>query len=120
MQLDRDGAQLHPAALSEAEVDALRSLFSNVHGPGARYNPPRAPLGEGDHAKHGGGAKALTQHLTSATQIARRHLGPAARPVSAKLFDKSASRNWALGWHQDRTIAVRARIDTPGYGPWTV
>ena len=46
-------------------------------------------------------------------------LGPAARPVRAILFDKTAAANWALPWHQDRTIAVQARIDTPGFGPWT-
>lgn len=31
-------------------------------------------------------------------------LGAAARPVRAILFDKTEERNWALGWHQDRTI----------------
>lgn len=41
-------------------------------------------------------------------------------PVRALLFDKSATTNWALGWHQDRTIAVRARTDVPGFGPWTI
>jgi ectoine hydroxylase-related dioxygenase (phytanoyl-CoA dioxygenase family) len=40
--------------------------------------------------------------------------------VRAILFDKSEATNWALGWHQDRTIAVRARADIPGYGPWSV
>jgi len=47
-------------------------------------------------------------------------LGDDARPVRAILFDKSAAANWALGWHQDRTIAVKARADMPGYGPWTI
>ncbi len=42
------------------------------------------------------------------------------RPVRAILFDKSPGANWALGWHQDRTIAVRARADIPGFGPWSV
>lgn len=28
--------------------------------------------------------------------------------------------NWSLGWHQDRVICVRERIETPGFGPWTV
>ena len=42
-----------------------------------------------------------------------------AKPVRAILFDKSGSVNWALGWHQDRTIAVMRRIDTFGFGPWT-
>jgi ectoine hydroxylase-related dioxygenase (phytanoyl-CoA dioxygenase family) len=51
---------------------------------------------------------------------ARAVLGPAARPVRAVMFDKTASTNWAVGWHQDRTIAVRARRDAPGFGPWTI
>lgn len=42
-----------------------------------------------------------------------------AKPVRAILFDKSGSVNWALGWHQDRTIAVTQRIDTFGFSPWT-
>lgn len=51
---------------------------------------------------------------------AAAHLGPEAQPVRAVLFDKSATTNWSLGWHQDRTIPVRSRVDTPGFGPWTL
>lgn len=51
--------------------------------------------------------------------IASAALGAAAQPVRAVLFDKSAATNWALGWHQDRTICVRERIDVAGFGPWT-
>lgn len=51
---------------------------------------------------------------------ATARLGEGARPVRAILFDKSPAANWALGWHQDRTIAVRARADVPGYGPWSL
>ncbi len=43
----------------------------------------------------------------------------AARPVRAILFDKTPASNWSLGWHQDRVIAVRARLDVAGFGPWT-
>ena len=42
------------------------------------------------------------------------------RPVRALLFDKTAATNWALGWHQDATIAVRERKDVPGFGAWTI
>jgi len=45
-------------------------------------------------------------------------LGPAA--LRAILFDKTAQTNWALGWHQDRTICVAARHEVAGYGPWSV
>ena len=47
-------------------------------------------------------------------------LGAAARPVWAILFDKTADNNWSVAWHQDRTIAVRARHELPGFGPWSV
>jgi hypothetical protein len=47
-------------------------------------------------------------------------LGPAARPVRAILFDKTAANNWMVPWHQDRTIAVHARHEVPGFGPWSV
>ncbi len=51
--------------------------------------------------------------------VAAAALGPDCFPVRAILFDKTQATNWALGWHQDRTIAVRARADVPGFGPWT-
>jgi len=47
-------------------------------------------------------------------------LAPGRMPVRALLFDKSDATNWALGWHQDRTIAVRERAEVAGFGPWSV
>ncbi len=47
-------------------------------------------------------------------------LGPACFPVRAILFDKAPGANWKVPWHQDVTIAVRARAETAGYGPWSV
>jgi hypothetical protein len=42
------------------------------------------------------------------------------RPVRVIYFDKGPDNNWALGWHQDRTIAVRQKVELPGYSVWTV
>ena len=53
-------------------------------------------------------------------RLAAARLGVSVQPVRALLFDKSPARNWALGWHQDRTICVRDRHDESGFGPWTV
>jgi ectoine hydroxylase-related dioxygenase (phytanoyl-CoA dioxygenase family) len=47
-------------------------------------------------------------------------LGAGAFPVRALLFDKTPGANWGVPWHQDLTIAVKARVETPGFGPWTV
>jgi hypothetical protein len=52
--------------------------------------------------------------------IAATILGPPSRPVRAILFDKTAETNWSLGWHQDRTICVKQRIDVDGFEIWTM
>jgi len=53
-------------------------------------------------------------------EIARSLRGAQTQAVRAILFDKSEGANWALGWHQDRTIAVRKRLGVPGFDNWTV
>jgi ectoine hydroxylase-related dioxygenase (phytanoyl-CoA dioxygenase family) len=52
-------------------------------------------------------------------QVAEAVLGAHCFSVRAILFDKTAAANWKVVWHQDLTIAVRARVITPGFGPWT-
>jgi ectoine hydroxylase-related dioxygenase (phytanoyl-CoA dioxygenase family) len=38
----------------------------------------------------------------------------------AILFDKKPGANWAVGWHQDITVAVLKRLDVPGFAGWSV
>ena len=52
----------------------------------------------------------------TATRLSGRH----ARIVRILAFDKTPAANWGVPWHQDRTIAVAKRVETTGYGPWTV
>ena len=52
--------------------------------------------------------------------VAAEALGAEAQLVLAILFDKAPGANWALGFHQDTVIAVAQRIDTPGFGPWSI
>jgi ectoine hydroxylase-related dioxygenase (phytanoyl-CoA dioxygenase family) len=47
-------------------------------------------------------------------------LGDSARVVRGILFDKQPSANWKVPWHQDRTIAVKCRVEVPDYHPWSV
>ena len=46
-------------------------------------------------------------------------IDPTAVAVRAILFDKTGDANWAVPWHQDRSIAVETKIETPGFGPWS-
>jgi ectoine hydroxylase-related dioxygenase (phytanoyl-CoA dioxygenase family) len=52
-------------------------------------------------------------------ELAEAVLGDAAFAVRGILFDKIPEANWKVPWHQDVTIAVRAREDVEGFGPWS-
>jgi ectoine hydroxylase-related dioxygenase (phytanoyl-CoA dioxygenase family) len=45
--------------------------------------------------------------------------GSQAFPVRGLYFDKIPNANWKVAWHQDLTIAVRERLESPGYANWT-
>lgn len=105
---ERDGARLfHGAAL--AELPWLIDLISGL---------PEARAGVRIHGLVG--LNRLISPSGAVGAIAGSLLNGSPRAVRAILFDKTPATNWSLGWHQDRTICVAARIDTPGFGPWTV
>src|SRR5258708_17056896 len=52
--------------------------------------------------------------------LVRSVLGPGAFVVRGLLFDKTPEASWGVPWHQDLTIAVKARTEAAVYGPWTV
>lgn len=106
--LDRDGAVLAPALLSEAHIKTLRALADDAVGkrPGARL---RGHVALSEVLSPGGPVGALAARLTS----------EAARPVRAVMFDKTPEANWIVAWHQDRVIPVRERHEVEGFGPWS-
>jgi Phytanoyl-CoA dioxygenase (PhyH) len=108
MNLERDGAERIPEALSEHELRALEELARRHGGMGAGIRIAQD--------------ETLSRILApddTMDKIAKARLGKDAQPVRAILFDKQPGANWALGWHQDRTIAVRRRMEVPGFGPWS-
>ncbi len=107
MELDRDGAERADRRLAEDEMAQL-AILSDVLG-------DRPGLRAGDEPA----ARALVGAGSTLLALARERLGQVARPVRVVVFDKTAGRNWGVAWHQDRTIAVVARVDTTGYGPWS-
>ncbi len=104
----RDGAERYAGLLSERGVSTLRALADatvmgrsgsrifRLHSFGETLNP------DGEIGR-----------------LAAALLGETAHPVRAIVFDKTAQVNWSVPWHQDRTVAVRARRDVPGFGPWS-
>ncbi len=51
--------------------------------------------------------------------VAEAVLGSTCFAVRGILFNKAPSANWKVGWHQDTFIAVRERIEAPGFGAWS-
>ena len=74
-----------------------------------------------------GGVRNLIQHPTVKALLSHGRLGQYLWSVigrdlvavKATLFDKTADANWRVNWHQDRTVAVKERLDVPGFGPWS-
>lgn len=108
LTFETEGAQLH----SKAAASLLPVLASVLDGlpsdrPGFRLH----------------GSAALSEVLgpdSPVGRIATGVIGSGAKPVRALFLDKNEAANWSLGWHQDRTIAVRERVEVPGFRPWTV
>ena len=102
-----DGAERLTEVISEDLLVTLKTLVGGF----AQRRPGQRIVGSPELA-----------HWLSASpllDVAAGLLESSARPVRAILFDKSPINNWALGWHQDRTIAVREQVNVPGFGPWS-
>jgi len=94
------------AAIEQADASAARRRQGATY---AVRNLLQSVPAMRDIAEHG-----EVQRLVSEV------LGPGAICSRAILFDKNPNANWAVPWHQDTTIAVRQRLDAPGFGPWSI
>lgn len=59
----------------------------------------------------------LTKRLS---EIITALFGDNYRVVKSIYFDKPGASNWFVAYHQDLTISVSEKIDTEGFGPWSV
>ncbi|MBY0563085.1 MAG: phytanoyl-CoA dioxygenase family protein [Hyphomonadaceae bacterium] len=100
-ELEQKGRTWVRRAISDAALTAMDAGFTTHGDPGVRFSLDDArPL------------------LREVTVVARRIM-PGADPVRVVAFDKSEAENWTLPWHQDRVVALRERVETPGFTNWT-
>ena len=105
-EVEQHGFRIISGVIKAADQQELLSALGPVSGAGRRgllALPPVASLGRS--------ARLL--------DLVRPHLTSEPFPVRAIYFDKSPEANWAVSWHQDLTLAVRARAEVPGFGPWS-
>lgn len=107
--LDSNGYAIGDIGLAEHQCEYLAASLPAVIGAGH------------------GGVRNLISHPTVVALLSHERLGKYLWSVigrdlvavKATLFDKTAAANWRVQWHQDRTVAVKERLDVAGYGPWS-
>lgn len=105
--VEPDGFSVIPQVLGTAEQHDLLDTLGSVSGAGRR----------GLLASSAVAALARSKRLLD---LVRLHLAHEHFPVRAIYFDKSPEANWLVPWHQDLTLALCTRTETPGFGPWSV
>jgi len=104
--VERDGFAIIPGCLDDSLIKRLsESLDDTQYG-------QRNLLGE-----------PIIQKLAQSHEVRdviTTVLGPNCFAVKGILFNKTQKSNWKVPWHQDLTITVQERIETEGFGPWTI
>lgn len=103
------GACLIGNVLPEVRLAFFRAMVDAcvTDGPGNRmFSLPRS--GDGPDL------------LSLLCDLASRLCGRPARMVRILAFDKTPEANWGVPWHQDRTVAVKRRVEVDGFGPWSM
>jgi ectoine hydroxylase-related dioxygenase (phytanoyl-CoA dioxygenase family) len=108
-ELERVGFTVVPSVASESVVRGLVALMESLGAECGRRNV----LADFEEVR-------ATVRCESVRSLVEAVLGPNAFAAHGLFFDKTPAANWMVGWHQDRTIAVRERRETSGFTLWTV
>lgn len=113
--VETHGFALAPAALALVTIERVLAAME-------RYDP------EGRAGRRGGLRHVVSRvpevaavaHSPEIRALVEPILGAEAVLARSLWFDKTAAANWNVAWHQDLTLAVQERIDTPGFAAWSV
>jgi ectoine hydroxylase-related dioxygenase (phytanoyl-CoA dioxygenase family) len=114
--LERDGFALVPGLAANADIRALQAIFETTA-------LARAERGGQTYGARNLLALTEVRRIASSPAFAARLeplLGPDFCTVRGIFFDKTPGANWPVLWHQDLSLAVKARQDLPGWNNWSV
>lgn len=100
-ELEREGRTWVRGAISSVARLAMDFGLGTRGDPGARFTLECA--------------RPLLREVTAITRV----IMPRAEPVRVLAFDKYHEKNWTLPWHQDRVVALKERVEVPGFSNWT-
>lgn len=112
VSLETAGFEVIERILSDQDLDHLLSLLTNQN-----LEPLRGGIRRIEQLVPEVATLASSPLLT---RIAKKHLSGKPFFVRAIYFDKNPENNWFVTWHQDRTVAVSARFELEGWGPWSL
>jgi hypothetical protein len=101
-QLDEEGWDLLPTQLSGANLDALRDSIFAADAAGTRCLL--------DHPLVAETARILLRKLAAGFLVSADSVA-----IQAIAFDKTATTNWKVAWHQDLMFPFARRVTTPGF-----
>lgn len=104
--LNAHGFVIVPRVLDQAAYEALCNLLGDAEGAGTR-GILRMPE-----------VMQLAESLLA--DLVRPYLPAKPIPVRGIFFDKRPETNWLVAWHQDLTLALKERVEVPGFGPWSL
>jgi ectoine hydroxylase-related dioxygenase (phytanoyl-CoA dioxygenase family) len=115
---DQNGFAIIPDLLPVGECDALADELTRIFDL-YRASVPKARGGLRNVLRASPRARSVVASEEIGSVVSGL-IGGVAFTVRAILFDKTDGANWAVPWHQDLAIAVAERIETGGFGPWSV
>lgn len=107
--LSQHGFEIQPGVFPAHEIHLLRIEADRV-----------ASMAGSACVRHLCDHSGVFRNLAVSSEIRSLLPHPNLHPVRSILFDKTASENWPVAWHQDLTICTKAQADCEGYGPWSV
>ncbi|WP_116788291.1 phytanoyl-CoA dioxygenase family protein [Flavobacterium psychrotrophum] len=123
--------RLHKKAIDELGFSIIDDIYSDVER-NAIINIIEGADTSGDTFRKSANLFAIRQFLKeiprAASLIFNKKLNEVIRTIfgadyfviKSIYFDKPGDSNWFVSYHQDLTISVKDKIETPGYGPWTI
>jgi len=106
-EIERDGFAIIRRILTGQRCEELISSLGPIRGAGRRGLMSLPVV-------------AALAHSEQLLNLVRPYLPTNATPVRAIYFDKSQDANWLVTWHQDMTLALQARAEVNGFGPWSM
>jgi ectoine hydroxylase-related dioxygenase (phytanoyl-CoA dioxygenase family) len=109
--VEEQGFAVVPSVLSTRELIPILVSIADLE-------PPRGRAGIRHVLSHPT-VKVVAQN-PRLVEMAQAILGSSAFPFRATMFDRIPESSRLISWHQDTALPLQEKIETPGWGPWSV